>query len=155
MNAIKEVKKQLSSKFDMKDISATNFILGMEITRDRVSRKLWLNQTRYIETILKHFNMHDFKLVKVPIVFGTRLIVEQCPKTQEEIEYMACVPYASVVGSLMHVMVCTRPDISHAVGVLSRYMWTPGKLIASCALKFDSATSVFQCNFIGAFMSDI
>jgi hypothetical protein len=43
MNTIKEVKKQLSSKFDMKDIGATNFILGMEIKRDRVARKLWLN----------------------------------------------------------------------------------------------------------------
>jgi hypothetical protein len=58
--------------------------------------------------------------VKVPILVGARLIVEQCPKTQEEIEDMACVPYASVVGILMYVMVCTRPDISHAVGVLSR-----------------------------------
>jgi hypothetical protein len=34
MDAIKEVKKQLSSKFDMKDLAATNFILGMEIKRD-------------------------------------------------------------------------------------------------------------------------
>jgi hypothetical protein len=40
---------------------------------------------------------------------------------------MAHVPYASVVGSLMYVMVCNRPYISHAVGVLSRYMLTPGK----------------------------
>ena len=34
MNTIKEVKKKLSSKFDMKDLSATNFILGMGIKRD-------------------------------------------------------------------------------------------------------------------------
>jgi hypothetical protein len=34
MDAIKEVKKQLSSKFDMKDLGATNFIMGMEIKRD-------------------------------------------------------------------------------------------------------------------------
>jgi hypothetical protein len=65
--------------------------------------------------------------VKVPIPVGARLTVEQCPKTQEEIEDMAHVPYASVVGSLMYVMVCTRPNISHAVGVLRRYMSTPGK----------------------------
>jgi len=38
---------------------------------------------------------------------------------------MASAPYPSVVGSLMYVMVCTRPDISHAVGLLSRYMLTP------------------------------
>lgn len=40
---------------------------------------------------------------------------------------MSHVPYASVVGSLMYVMVCTRPYIAHAVGVLSRYMSKPGK----------------------------
>ena len=34
MDTIKEVKKQLSSKFDMKDISGKNFILGMDIKRD-------------------------------------------------------------------------------------------------------------------------
>jgi hypothetical protein len=71
--------------------------------------------------------MQDCKPVKVPIPVGARLTVEQCPKTQEEIEDMAHVPYASVVGSLMYAMVCTRPDISHAVGVLRRYMSTPGK----------------------------
>ena len=34
---------------------------------------------------------------------------------------MSRVPYASVVSSLMYAMVCTRPDIAHAVGVLSRF----------------------------------
>jgi len=43
MGAIKKVKKQLCSKFDMKELSATNFILGMEIKRDQESIKLWLN----------------------------------------------------------------------------------------------------------------
>eukprot|EP01018_Ginkgo_biloba_P024166 Gb_40913 [translate_table: standard] len=43
----------------------------------------------------------------------------------QKMENMACVPYASVVGSLMYVMVCTRPDITHVVGVLSRFMVNP------------------------------
>jgi hypothetical protein len=60
--------------------------------------------------------------VKVPILVGPRLFVEQCPKTQEEIEDATCVPYASVVGSLTYVMVYTRRDIAHAVGVLRRYI---------------------------------
>jgi hypothetical protein len=107
MDAIKEVKQQLSSKFEMKDIDATNFIMGMEIKRDRATRNLWLKQMKYIETILKRFNMHDCKLVKVTILVGAILTTEQCPKTQEEIKDMACVPYASVVGSIMYVMFCT------------------------------------------------
>jgi hypothetical protein len=54
---IQDVKTQLSSKFDMKDLGASNFILGMEIKRDRKKRKLWLNQRKYVETILQRFNM--------------------------------------------------------------------------------------------------
>jgi hypothetical protein len=40
---------------------------------------------------------------------------------------MSYVMYASAIGSLMYAMVCTRPYISHAVGVLSRYMSKPAK----------------------------
>ena len=59
--------------------------------------------------------MQDSKPMKVPIPIGLRLSVEQCPKTEEEEEDMSRVPYASVVGSLMYAMVCTRPNIAHAV----------------------------------------
>ena len=41
--------------------------------------------------------------------------------------YMSHVPYASTVESLMYAMVCTRPDIAHAVSVVSRFMIKPGK----------------------------
>ena len=65
--------------------------------------------------------------MNVPIPVGVKLSTEQCPKTQEEKEDMSHVPYASAVGSLMYAMVCTRPDIAHEVGVLSRFMSNPGK----------------------------
>ena len=50
-----------------------------------------------------------------------------CPQTHKEMEYMSKVPYASAIGSLMYAMVCRRPDIAHAVGVVSSYMKNPGK----------------------------
>eukprot|EP00253_Pinus_taeda_P008317 PITA_08317 len=53
--------------------------------------------------------------------------IAKCPKTQEEEEDMSHVPYASAVSSLMYAMVCTRLDIAHAVGLLSRFMSKPGK----------------------------
>jgi hypothetical protein len=111
----------------MKDLSVAKFIMGMEIKRDREVKKLWLNQRKYIETLLKCFNMQDCKPVKVPILMGARLIVEHCPETWEEVEDMARVPYASGIGSIMYERVCTQPEISHVVGVLSRYMSTPEK----------------------------
>jgi hypothetical protein len=127
MGVIKKVKSQLSSKFDMKDLTAANFILGMEIKRDHANRKIWLNQRKYVETILERFNMHGSKPIKVPIPIGVNLFADQCPKTQEEEEDMSHVPYASAVGSLMYAMVCTRPDIAYAVGVLRKYMSKLGK----------------------------
>ena len=54
---IQVLKTQLSSKFDMKDLGVANYILGMEIIRDRAERKLWLNQRKYVETILQRFYM--------------------------------------------------------------------------------------------------
>ena len=71
--------------------------------------------------------MQDSKSVKVPIPVGVKLSAEHCPKTQEEEEDMSRVPYASAMGSLMYEMVCTRLDISHVVGVLSRFMSNLGK----------------------------
>ncbi|GJV12066.1 putative RNA-directed DNA polymerase [Tanacetum coccineum] len=52
---------------------------------------------------------------------------EACTETVKNIEKMDRVPYASAVGSLMYAMVCTRPDLAHAVGVVSRFLSNPGK----------------------------
>jgi hypothetical protein len=84
MYVIKKVKSQLSSKFDMKDLGAANFIMGMEIKRDHANMKLWLNQRKYVETILQRFNMHGSKPIKVPIPIGVKLSADQCPKTHEQ-----------------------------------------------------------------------
>ena len=79
---IQDLKTQLFSKFDMKDLGAANYILGMEIKRDRAKRKLWLNKRKYVENILQRFNMQDSKSMKVHILVGVNLSAEQCPKTQ-------------------------------------------------------------------------
>jgi hypothetical protein len=110
---IQDVKNQLSSKFDMKDLDATNLILGMEIKRDQAIMKLCLNERKYVETILQRFNMQECNLAKVLIPLGVNLFVDQCSKTEEEENDMSHVPYASAVGSLMYAMVCTRVEIAH------------------------------------------
>ncbi|MCI81293.1 GDSL esterase/lipase 1-like, partial [Trifolium medium] len=61
--------------------------------------------------------MGNAKPVSIPLASHFRLSKEQSPQIEEEKELMAKTPYASVIGSLMYAMVCTRPDIGHAVGV--------------------------------------
>jgi hypothetical protein len=111
----------------MKDLGATKQILGMRISRDEQGGTLQLSQAEYIRKVLQRFNMRDAKPVRTPLPSHFRLSKEQCPETDEEKDFMARVPYASTIGSLMYAMVCTRLDISHAVGVVSRYMSNPGK----------------------------
>ena len=65
--------------------------------------------------------MQNSKKGFLPFRHGVSLSKEQCPKTPEEIESMKAVPYASAVGSLMYAILCTRPDICFAIGMVSRY----------------------------------
>lgn len=127
MKVITTLKAQLSSEFEMKDLGAAKKILGMEIKRDRKSRLLFLSQQSYIEKVLHRFNMHDAKCVSTPIASHFKLSALQCPTSHENIEYMSRVFYSSAVGSLMYAMVCSRPDLSYAMSLVSRYMANPGK----------------------------
>ena len=67
------------------------------------------------------------KPVTTPLAAHFILSKKDSPQTDEEKEYMSNVPYANTVGSLMYIMVFTRPDIAYAVSVVSRYMANPGK----------------------------
>ena len=127
MHDVLGLKALLSQEFDMKDLGAAKKILGMEIHRDTGSRKLWLSQQSYAEKVLVRFGMSKAKPVSTPLANHFKLFSEQCPKTDKEIEDMAKVPYASAVGCLMYAMVCTRPDLAHAVSQVCKYMSKLGK----------------------------
>jgi hypothetical protein len=124
---VNKLKVLLSKEFDMKDLDATKKILGIEIHRDRDAKKLRLSQAGYVKKVLKRFSMENAKPVSTPLANYFRLSTSQCPMTVEETEDMSKVPYANAVGYLMYAMVCTRPDLTHAVSVVSKYMANPGK----------------------------
>ena len=58
---------------------------------------------------------------------GIHLSKTQCPTTTDERERMSKVPYASAIGSIMYAMISTRPDVSYALSVTSRYQSDPGE----------------------------
>jgi transposase InsO family protein len=124
---VSKMKEQLSKRFAMKDLGDAKQILGMRIERDRVAGKLYLSQAEYVRKVLKRFSMENAKPVNVPLGSQFKLSSKDSPKSQEERAQMQKTPYASAIGSLMYAMVCTRPDIAHAVGVVSRFMSNPGR----------------------------
>ncbi|KAM7516588.1 hypothetical protein LguiA_006171 [Lonicera macranthoides] len=124
---IKELKKQLSKSFAMKDLGIAKQILGIRIYRDREKKQLYLSQEKYIEKVLERFKMNKAKVVSCPLASHFKLSTKHSPSIEKEIRDMERVPYASAVGSLMYAMVCTKPDITHAVGVVSRFLSNPGR----------------------------
>nr|GEW78269.1 retrovirus-related Pol polyprotein from transposon TNT 1-94 [Tanacetum cinerariifolium] len=102
---IGSTKSLLKREFDMKDLREAKKILSMEIVRDRNNRKSVQMPSG------RHFN----------------LSLKDCPIRDCDVERMSKVPYANAVGSIMYLMVCTRPDIAYAVSIVSRYLANPGK----------------------------
>jgi len=121
LEMINTTKRWLSSVFEMKDMGEARYVLGVEIVRNRPKKLLGMCQEAYIKRVLERFRMHHSKPVDTPVENGLTLSLDQCPKTDQEKEKMKDVPYANAVGSLMYAMLCTRPDICFAVGLVSRY----------------------------------
>ncbi|GJX24330.1 zinc finger, CCHC-type containing protein [Tanacetum coccineum] len=105
-------KEFLSLKLSMKDIGEANVILGIRIKHE--SNKIAISQSYYIEKVLKKFNYFDCTPVSTPMATSEKLI----PNNGQAVSQL---DYSRVIGCLMYVMTCTRPDIAFAVGKLSRY----------------------------------
>ncbi|PKI73142.1 hypothetical protein CRG98_006484 [Punica granatum] len=82
MSKIAELKKELSKSFAMKDLGPAKQILGMHISCDRSSGKIWLSQENYIEKILDRFNMGNAKRVSSPFASHFKLSSKQCPTSE-------------------------------------------------------------------------
>ncbi|KAE8673805.1 hypothetical protein F3Y22_tig00111772pilonHSYRG00229 [Hibiscus syriacus] len=90
---------------------------------------------------LERFAMSSAKLVSTPLANHFKLSSEQCPKTDKEAEDMTKVPYSNVVGCLMYAMVCTRPDLAHAVSQVCKYISKPGYVDSDYAGDLDNRRS--------------
>ena len=118
---MQSVKTWVSNKFFMKDLGEASYILGIKIYRDRSKRMLGLSQSRYIDLILKRFNMEASKKGYLSVSYGICLSKKMCPKTPEERKRMNEISYASAVGSIMYAMLCTKPNVAYALGIASRF----------------------------------
>ena len=109
---IKSTKNMLKSKFDMKDMGLADVILGIKISR--ASNELILSQTHYVDKILGKFNKDDNTVPKTPLDTSIYL-------SKNKGEGIFQVKYARIIGSLMYLTSCTRPDLAYTVSKLSRY----------------------------------
>ncbi len=108
---IMKIKKQLCSKFKMKDLGVAKQCLGIRITRE--ADKISLDQETYIEDVLERFGMSNCRSVKTPLD-PNQIISSDADGKEEAVDF----PYQEIIGSLMYLVQCTRPDLAYAVSSL-------------------------------------
>ena len=108
----------LKSKFDMKDMGFADVILGIKITK--TLKGIILTQRHYVDKILAKFSSDDSGIARIPIDMSLHL-------SKNKRESVSHVEYTRVIGSLMYLMSCTRPDLAYAISRLSRYTSNPNE----------------------------
>ncbi|CAM8902403.1 unnamed protein product [Rhodiola kirilowii] len=116
---LKSTKGILNSRFDMKDMGLADVILGIKITR--TADGFVLGQSHYVDKILDKFGKDNSGVSKTPIDMNQHL-------SKNKGGIISQVEYLRVIGSLMYVMNCTRPDIAYTVSRLARYTSNPGSV---------------------------
>ena len=98
----------------------------------------------------EQYKTSQAKSVSSPLPSHFKLSSKQSPSTNKKNEDMSKIPYASVVGSLMYVLVCTRPDTAHVVDVVRHCMSNPGKQhweVVKCIMRYLRGTSSLKLTF--------
>ena len=129
LSSVEWAKSKVMTAFEARDLGEAQTYLGMLIERDRTRQSLKLSQQRMTTQLLSKYQMQDAKPKSVPLTASTKLTKDEGEPLDKH-KY----GYSQLIGSLMYLAVCTRPDIAQAVGALARYMTTPTTIHWAAAL---------------------
>ena len=131
------------------DLGEISYILGIHVTRDRKAGHISLSQQKYIQEILEHFGKTDVCPISTPALTNEHLT----KLTSPEVDIKS---YQSALSALMYPMLGTHPDLTYAIGALSRHAANPGeehKCAMDRVFRYLQATKdwclTFQCGAMG------
>ncbi|CAI7732492.1 unnamed protein product, partial [Closterium sp. NIES-53] len=115
------VKSELQKRHTCIDLGELLSYLGLQITRDRARRTITLTQSHMVQQVLQRFGFTYSSRQATPL--PTRYLLSALP-SDESVESSG--PYPELVGCLMYLMTCTRPDLAYPLSILARYV-APGR----------------------------
>ncbi|CAI7742858.1 unnamed protein product [Closterium sp. NIES-53] len=118
--ALAHVKSELQKRHTCTDLGELTSYLGLWITRDRAQRTITLTQSHMVQQVLQRFGFTYSSPQSTPLPTGHSL---SAPPSDESVEPSG--PYPELVGCLMYLMTCTRPDLAYPLSILARYV-APG-----------------------------
>jgi hypothetical protein len=147
LETVQRIKQDLLTTFNGRDMGPANLFLGMTIWRDRGANTIKLSQSLMISDIINKFGMSDAKPRSLPLSPATHLSAD-AGESLDTTEH----GYSNLVGSLLYLSICTRPDIAQAVGALARYMARPTSehwLAAKGVVRYLAGTADYGITFKG------
>ncbi|CAI7874510.1 unnamed protein product, partial [Closterium sp. NIES-53] len=111
------VKSELQKRHTCTDLDELRSYLGLQITRDRARRTITLTQSHMVQQVLQRFGFTYSSPQATPL--PTRHSLSALP-SDESVESSG--PYPELVGCLMYLMTCTRPDLAYPLSILARYV---------------------------------
>ena len=111
IQAITVLRESLGKKIEISDLGDISYYLGIKVVRNRVSKSLYISQRKFIKEILQRFGKTALKPTKIPAEQGIRLIKHDRNATDVDIKL-----FQQQIGSLIYLIISTRPDLSFAVG---------------------------------------
>ncbi|KAM2733441.1 hypothetical protein EV2_036866 [Malus domestica] len=123
------LKSYLSTEFEMKDLGPLKYFLGIEVSRCKSG--IFLSQRKYVLDLLEETGMTACKPVSTPLAEGMKLGIDQNQVPVDKGRYQR------LIGRLMY-LAHTRPDLAHALSVISQYMHNPGEQHMSAVMRILS-----------------
>ncbi|CAI7889794.1 unnamed protein product [Closterium sp. NIES-54] len=121
MEALAHVKSELQKRHTCTDLGELTSYLGLRVTRDRAQRTITLTQSHMVQQVLQRFGFTYSSPQSTPLPTGHSL---SAPPSDESVEPSG--PYPELVGCLMYLMTCTRPDLAYTLSLLACYV-APGR----------------------------
>ncbi|CAI7878894.1 unnamed protein product [Closterium sp. NIES-53] len=129
------VKAELQERHTYTDLGELRSYLGLQITRDRARRTITLTQSHMVHQVLQRFGFQFSLPQPTRLSTGHSL---STPPSNESIEPSGS--YPELVGCLIYLMTCTRPDLAYPLSLLARYV-APGR---HRKVQWDAAKRVLR-----------
>lgn len=104
----------LEVKFEIKLAAISDFV-GMRISLDRDAQTVTISQSNYLRQLLGRFGMLNAKPASTPMDKDTQLTKPEKDTSEPDVSYR------QAVGALLFAAMVNRPDITFAIGQVSRY----------------------------------
>ncbi|CAI7908301.1 unnamed protein product [Closterium sp. NIES-53] len=143
--ALTLVKSELQKRHTCTDLGELRSYLGLQITRDRARRTITLTQSHMVHQVLQHFGFQFSSPQPTPLSTGHSF---SAPPLDESVEPSG--PYPELVGCLMYLMTCTRPDLAYPLSILARYVALVCRAWGSCLEDRIQFSSLVMQTLLGS-----